>query len=251
MNDLRPYMQFAKYYDLYVGDFDTDLPLYISGCKDRRRIVEIGCGTGRVLAALVNAGYQVTGVDISDEMLRMAEAKLRNRIIDGTVRLINHNFVNAPMIEGFDCALVTFYTFNYLLEEQDQRSFLANLERSMADGGVFIADLFFPAALVSPETTGRWKESVMESEVMTVRVRDRREMVGSIERREQVYIEHGQEQAITTLRRFVTKQQMEKLLQEAGFRSIRFVDRYDIDTVHELKPEETTTSSYVVMAEKG
>lgn len=69
MSSQETYKSFARYYDLYVGDFDADLPLYKSLCSREHRVLEIGCGTGRVLRALLQAGVCVTGVDISDDML--------------------------------------------------------------------------------------------------------------------------------------------------------------------------------------
>lgn len=39
-----------------------------------RRVVEVGCGAGPLTAALVDAGFQVTGIDVSDELLRFARA---------------------------------------------------------------------------------------------------------------------------------------------------------------------------------
>ncbi|MFC1886487.1 hypothetical protein ACFLZM_05470 [Thermodesulfobacteriota bacterium] len=47
MNTQAIYKEFARFYDAYVGDFKEDLPLYESLCRDRKKILEIGCGTGR------------------------------------------------------------------------------------------------------------------------------------------------------------------------------------------------------------
>lgn len=56
MSSQETYQRFAQYYDLYVGDFNADLPLYRSLCAPEHRVLEIGCGTGRVLRAVLEAG---------------------------------------------------------------------------------------------------------------------------------------------------------------------------------------------------
>ena len=56
------YKRFVRYYDQYVGDFKADLRLYESLCTPEHHVSEIGCGTGRVMGALLEQGCRVTGV---------------------------------------------------------------------------------------------------------------------------------------------------------------------------------------------
>ncbi len=60
MSSQETYQRFAQYYDLYIGDFSADLPLYRFPCTPGLRILEIGCGTGRVLRVLLEKGCHVT-----------------------------------------------------------------------------------------------------------------------------------------------------------------------------------------------
>ena len=81
------YALFAKFYDTYVGNYSRDLPLYLALASNvKSPILEIGCGSGRVLVPLLQAGHLVTGVDISEEMLQLAEEKLK-KIAYGRVAL--------------------------------------------------------------------------------------------------------------------------------------------------------------------
>ena len=75
MSSQETYKRFVQYYDLYVEDFNADLPLYMDLCDPEHNILEIGCGSGRVLRALLEEGCRVTGIDISDDMLRVAETE--------------------------------------------------------------------------------------------------------------------------------------------------------------------------------
>lgn len=251
MSSSNVYQQFAKYYDHYVRDFTIDLQLYLHFCESKQRILEVGCGTGRVLKALLDYGHSVTGIDISEEMLAIARDKLHPYIESHFLHLINHNFVDIPIPESFDCILVTFYTFNYLLEDKEQRSFLRNIRQSLEKRGTFVADLFYPKALAYPSQEGIWNESILQSEKTSIIVRDKREMDGNIERRDQIFLNNGNNEEITTLRRFIPKQEMLNLLNEEGYTNIRFIDSYDIGNIHTLQPNEVRLSSYVVVAERA
>ncbi|MBN2520560.1 MAG: hypothetical protein JXB17_08660, partial [Bacteroidales bacterium] len=55
------YRNFARYYDIYVTGFTGDLEMYRKFCKPGENILEIGCGTGRILEFLLKEGHQITG----------------------------------------------------------------------------------------------------------------------------------------------------------------------------------------------
>jgi SAM-dependent methyltransferase len=245
------YRRFAKYYDAYVRGFDADIPLYLACCEGRNRVVEIGCGTGRVLKPLLEAGHEVVGVDISKDMLAIAHQKLHSHVESGALRLVQHNFVDAPTEESFDAALVTFYTFNYIFDDEDQRSFLRHVAQSLERGGILAVDLFYPRPLAYPDQAGVWRKSAVECDGALLRLRDKREMIGSIERRDQVFATDAGEDAITTLRRFVTKQETESLLTQAGFVGVQFINGYDLSGMHPLQPNERTTGGYCVVADRS
>src|SRR5688572_27682718 len=69
-----PYAAIVDFYDLEHGDFTDDLDLYVHlGEMIGDPIVEVGCGTGRILIPLAQAGHRVTGIDSSTAMLARAE----------------------------------------------------------------------------------------------------------------------------------------------------------------------------------
>lgn len=57
MNLDDTYRKFSQYYDPYVGDFDADLPVYKSLCRPQESILEVGCGTGRILQSFLQDGF--------------------------------------------------------------------------------------------------------------------------------------------------------------------------------------------------
>ena len=76
-----PYAVLARFYDLQHNAYVSDAPLYLGlarrfGAASVARILELGCGTGRVMAPLVAAGHTVVGVDESQEMLDIGARRL-------------------------------------------------------------------------------------------------------------------------------------------------------------------------------
>jgi SAM-dependent methyltransferase len=249
MNCQDAYEPFARYYDLYVGDFSADLPLYKSLCNPDHKALEVGCGTGRVLRALLEIGGHVTGVDISDAMLRIAAAKLREPVAQGRLVLKHHDFRLAPLDDRYDRILVTFFTFNYLVTAAEQQQFLRNLHQSLTNCGTLILDLFYPQPLANPATSDQWQETVMQDEGRPIALRQKRRMMGRLEERIQIFTDENRRDEIVTQRRHVSKAEAHTLLAQAGFQDLQVTDDYAA-AFRPMKPAETTESSFVCTARK-
>lgn len=245
------YGRFARYYDAYVGDFARDVPVYLSLCRKEHAILEVGCGTGRILQAFLEADYFIDGTDISFDMLGASYRKLAEYIRDGSLRLSNHDFADAAMPETYDRILVTFYTFNYLLEPERQLRFLRNIYKSLKDGGKIVLDLFYPQVLAETENCRNWREKSFLLDGQPVLLRDKRQMLDEhIEERRQIFGYQQEEEEIRTLRRYIDKQAIRQLLEKAGFFAVQCCNGYQVDGFHEIAEQEQTESSFVVMAEK-
>jgi SAM-dependent methyltransferase len=142
-------------YDSVIADFyDTsplvawrtqDLNFYLAASRDfGSPILELGCGTGRIAIPLAQAGHRVTGLDISEKMLRRAEqkraslpAKEREK-----VRLVQGDMTNFELHERFPLIIVPFRPFQHLLAVAEQWACLSCAHRHLADGGRLILDFF-------------------------------------------------------------------------------------------------------------
>jgi SAM-dependent methyltransferase len=248
------YARFAAFYDAYVGDYKQDIPFYLelaSGCASR--ILEVGCGSGRILMPLLRAGCRVTGVDISDEMLNLASRKIKKEFPQGDCILLNHNFLNGPLVPVFGLALVTFYTFNYLLTPEDQKTFLRNIAESLLPDSTIALHLFCPGPLLHPETSGKWIEKGRyQIENQNIRLHDFRHMMDDqIEERLQAFsYESGKREEIRTLRRWVNGDEIIALFSSAGFSSPVLISEFDLKRQTPLIPGQVISSEFVVMAEK-
>jgi SAM-dependent methyltransferase len=250
MADPNPYRQFARYYDLYVGDFCADLPLYRALCEPTHKVLEIGCGTGRVLFPLLQQGCTVTGVDTSPDMLRPAESKLSRWLAQGKLLLNNHDFCHAPLDEHFDRVLVTFFTFNYLLTATAQEQFLLHVHQSLAPGGILAMDLFYPQPLAQPSTNDQWQTALLPSGDAPVTLRQKRTMAGQIEQRIQIYTDGPRHDEIVTHRRYVTQADAFALLTHAGFQELQVTHNYSLAALCPLRPDEATHSPFLCLARR-
>ena len=252
MDSKDTYRKFARFYDTYVQGFADDIPLYLSFSENAVNILEIGCGTGRVLKPLLEQGFSVTGIDISDEMLEIAQNSLESYLQTGQLELLNHNMVNKALPVQFDCIFVTFYTFNYLLNDKDQTEFLQNVLISLKPCCKLLIDLFYPWVMAYPENDDKWQgEKHYFIDGMDIGLKDKRKMTGCIEERLQVFSDGKNIDEIKTIRRFINKQDMFKLLDNAGYKNIILTDGYDMEAFHPVGGSETVRSSFVVAAERA
>ena len=134
------YSSFAPFYDLYAGKFKEDLEFYKSYCQQAESILEVGCGTGRILQYLLNLGHRIHGIDISTDMLEIAQEKLKEHVQNGKLILANHDFNNNTLNTKFDVVIISFYTFNYILD--NPKKFLSNILKSIKHNGILLIDLF-------------------------------------------------------------------------------------------------------------
>ncbi len=247
------YTLFAKFYDAYVGDYAQDIPTCLSlAANCHSPILEIGCGTGRVLLRLLREGYVATGVDISDEMLQIARVKLERHRVNDKCVLLNHNFVDAPLPQKYGLALVTFYTFNYLPPER-QLAFLDHIAASLLPAAKVGLHLFYPAALLHPGTAGRWiDKGQYQLDGETIHLRDRRRMLDRVtEERVQVFtFNSGKTEEIRTTRYFVTPSEIAQLLSASGFATPLIATDLNAGRWTPIHADVETTSEFFVVAEK-
>ena len=83
----------ARFFDADYAGYLDDLPLLEAYAQRAGSpLLELGCGTGRLLIPLAEAGYRVTGVDLSPEMLRIAQMKAEAAGVADRVTLIEGDY---------------------------------------------------------------------------------------------------------------------------------------------------------------
>jgi SAM-dependent methyltransferase len=136
---------YAEFYDLEYNDRDEDLLMIEQfAARSDSPILEIGCGTGRVLLPLAHRGFQLTGVDASLAMLDRARARLAADGIGDLVTLVHQDIRRLELGQRFNMAFAAANTFMDLLTTADQQETLARICRHLNPGGLLLLDLIHP-----------------------------------------------------------------------------------------------------------
>ena len=136
---------YARFYDLDLGDLDTDLQMYEQfAARCGSPILELGCGTGRVLIPLARQGYRVTGIDASAAMLERARNKIAEENLTEHVTLVEQEMGELELGEQFNLAIAALNSFAHLHTTGDQLTALAQIRRHLNPGGLLVLDLFNP-----------------------------------------------------------------------------------------------------------
>jgi len=133
-----PYARIAGLYDAEFAGASADIRTFSRDLDGRRRVLVLGCGTGRVSEGLRCAGREVVGVDISAPMIQRARAATA---LGGSgtpaVEYVLGDMAALPSLAGFDAAVVPNAAFSFLPTRRQQLRCLEGL-RAVVDGPVWI-----------------------------------------------------------------------------------------------------------------
>ncbi|MBQ3509001.1 MAG: class I SAM-dependent methyltransferase [Peptococcaceae bacterium] len=151
------YETLAKMYDALMDDVNyqewadyIDTMLQKNGCPGKR-LLDLGCGTGNISIPLAQKGYQVTGVDLSAEMLDIARSKSEaaGLVIDWQQQDLTELQLldDAGAEPVFDAIIATFDVFNHLTSPEDLQMLFHSLNPFLADEGILLFDVQTPYKL--------------------------------------------------------------------------------------------------------
>lgn len=157
-----PYDQYAQ---LFARHYDASYAVSRDPSGDARfyrqlahetggPVLELGCGTGRVLLPIANDGIECVGLDPSPEML----AVFQQKALPSNLRLVQGRMQDFDLGDArFRLITCPFRAFGHLLDVGEQLAALAQIRKHLAPGGTFALDVFDPklsamARLEEPES---------------------------------------------------------------------------------------------------
>ncbi|RZK12202.1 MAG: class I SAM-dependent methyltransferase, partial [Flavobacterium sp.] len=142
------FKSYSKYYDQlyhdknYNAETDYLVNLITKYRENTKSIIDLGCGTGKHAKLLANRGFEVTGLDLSQEMISIAKQSSDLDFIIGDI-------TNFKLDSTFDVALSIFHVFSYLTDNDVLLNAFSNINRHLVVGGVLIVDVWHTPAVHS------------------------------------------------------------------------------------------------------
>jgi SAM-dependent methyltransferase len=241
------YGMLAEFWDLFRGDTSNwdDHFFYLDVVKKYGQpVLDVGCGTGRILLDFRQRGMDIDGIDNSPEMLGRLHQKAEQLNLHPTVYQQEMTEISLP--RNYQTILVPSSTFQLLLDAALPPIAMHRFYEHLLRGGVLAMPFMtlwipgqpleseFPREAIRPEdgaTIRRWQYSRFDPDTGLEHAIDRYELIkdGQVLATE----EHNQSPAV----RSYTQGQAVALYQEAGFEDIQVFHEFTFEPV---RPEDTT-----------
>ena len=145
------YEALAVSYDRLTNDVDYEATvafyqriLDLEGLRPRTA-VDLACGTGSVTALLARKGLEVIGVDMSEEMLTVAQQKAAQ--LSRAPRFVCQRLERLWLPRGVDLAVCALDSLDYITDPQLCRQAMGRIYKALNPGGIFIFDVNTPEKL--------------------------------------------------------------------------------------------------------
>lgn len=140
------YETIAQYYDLIHESLTDDVRFVLQLAEQTEGpILELGCGTGRLLLPLAYAGHAVTGLDLAPAMLARAKRKLSEKTVkqQGLVTLVEGDMRRFKLESRFGLAIIPHNTLMHL-ESDEVRTSLICIRQHLKPGALLFLDVDNP-----------------------------------------------------------------------------------------------------------
>jgi SAM-dependent methyltransferase len=234
---------FAAMYDAIYASRDDAGFWQSVAAKSGGPILELGCGTGRVLVPLARAGFDVTGLDLSSAMLERCRAALAAEPPDvrGRVKLVKADMTLFDLGRRFAAITCPFGGFQQLRTVEQQLACLERCREHLLPGGTLVLDLPNPDPAPAAYAGDQAADGEATAELVdwtsgrrirwwvTVTGYERAEQWNECEMTLEVIEPGGATRRITETisLRYIFRYELEHLLVRAGFRVVALYGDYD------------------------
>ncbi|MDR6880038.1 methyltransferase domain-containing protein [Bacillus sp. 3255] len=203
-------------------------------------IVDLGCGTGNLTIPLAAEGYQMTGIDLSEDMLAVAEQKAGESAQPrgGAIRWLQQDLREWELGEPVDAAISFCDSLNYLLEEEDIADAFRQTYAGLKPGGLFLFDVHTPQQLFTYAETQPFY--LNEDDVAYIWTSELDEERVQIQHELTIFVKESGNRALfrrideSHEQRAYDLDWLEQMLRAAGFREVRIAADFTWEQPTEL-----------------
>ena len=219
-------------YDLLYEDVSADIPFYLKLTEKYKKIAEFGAGTGRVTIPLAKNNKTVYAIEKEERMLQQLidnVAKTNNSKVIDNIITVHKNMITYRPIEKVECVIMPLTVFNYLIEDKEQEDCLKNIYNNiLVNGGKLIFELLTKRTFkeLDNNTTEYCLIKNIKVDNNTYYEYWRKTNIGkNIITQDRLFKKFKgnklvEEKNIFWKNRFITKDEIEKLLMKNGFKII-------------------------------
>lgn len=212
----------------------------IAGLSKGAKILDAGCGPGRISVELALRGLDVTGVDLIQSELDAAAETAADENVD--LELIRADLRTFKSEKKFDCAVNLYTSFGYCDTIEEDAQILKSIYESLKDGGYFILENLSRETAIMNFTEGEWFERAGKT-VLT-----QFEVVGAWEGLRSRWIlidnETGGRIDHEFVQRLYSAAELKRIMLGIGFKSVEIYGNYD------FSPYNQNAKTMVIVARK-
>lgn len=245
MTEPFPY-DWAEVYDDYSTGLPHDVECYVKEAREAEgEVLELGCGTGRTLIPIAQAGRTITGLDLAPPMLAICRDKVAHlpEAVRKRITLVEADMRSFDLDKEFALVICPYRAFLHNLTVEDQLATLGCVRKHLAPGGRFIMNVFDPRLDVIASRLGRenagehqldcsYFDGTTQNQVDVYQKRwyDAEAQLVHCEFRFIEKLDDGSQRLKTTKKltlRWVYRREMEHLFARAGFEVVELFGDFD------------------------
>ncbi len=134
----------AEWYDDWLKDVTHDKDYYIEFFKGfKGQVLELACGTGRLLIPIAETGVTIHGLDSSQDILNVLQRKIAKLNIEG-IEVFNQSMEDFTLPIKYDAIFVSSGSFQLLTSHENALKALRCIQDHLSDTGFLLVDIFIP-----------------------------------------------------------------------------------------------------------